>query len=1041
MNKDKMVSVILFVEKSDDDEIYDAVQHIKKQTHKNIELIVSSFKENNSEEIKSKCMNSFLNFRWINHNANERFINEALEVINGEYVFYKTINGVEWYPRHIESHLEHYKNDKNAKWSLSHIENKDVQKIKLPYNTLGYRISNPPKLEEIIIDEICHVKNLDTDWSATITQDEDGKKDFFAGSIIQSWVTNNAKGFIPSEITVIQWGYSDKVKNQTSDKDYEKLAKSFGVPKLTSPKEEIKETDEGIEVKRKLPTLVGNKNHESYNAQVRALVEQTENIDSVGIKRTLGMGDVVVTEPIIRKVRDKYPNAKITYYTRTDNIIEYFESKPDEVVIIEEKEILEDYLSSTDNQLCIDLDLSYESRFETSFIDAYAEVSCVDFDNSQDKKPKLVYDKERLIDDNYIVLCVDGSMWPGKTWPISHYEDVVSHLHSKGYKVIETGKTHTSLTPKEYHNCDFDTLLNLIKYSDFYIGADNGPMHIARGFDIPCVIIAGAALPYYTSPNRDNIVYIQNNKSKNLGLKHRQFFNKVDTELGYTFVPMAQEDPECGLKQITPDIVNNFIDRFLDKPISPNGNEMEYAFNIYGNLRDSDYTEGYFYYKDNNTNIYWRENPSFHPEQSLDLSLLYEHEVENVWKNNLSPIYENIKDKYSDGMRVLDVGCNMGIFVNGCVDNNIDAYGIDINKKSIEKGVETYTNIGGRLTNADFMTHDFENKFDILVCNEIINNVDNPIDFIKKANKDLNEDGLLYVNFYNIGCQNWDLLNRKWEDVGIGEKITFFDSKTFIDVISDNGFELLEEYYSNKNVDMEFLLLKKVKDIDYTPEKKDITENTNDDGIIYSEGELEYVKNDSGYVERNKPFYHPDLKQKAKIPTYYNDEDFIMDSHQLIIADIQQNFSNDSKILDLGCGSGFLVKNLMKNSYNNIKGYDICRFSLYDTEISENIFIKDATSVLQEEDNDVVVLNDVISYVCDHNMLFDNVKKLLKTGGTLYFRSLYNNSFDYNCLKGGEVVRYFERSFLEKFIISNGFEIVTNDIDREKLFIKAIKND
>ena len=52
MSENKMVSVLLFVENSDDDQIVEAVKNISEQTYKNVDLIVSSFKEENSEEVK-----------------------------------------------------------------------------------------------------------------------------------------------------------------------------------------------------------------------------------------------------------------------------------------------------------------------------------------------------------------------------------------------------------------------------------------------------------------------------------------------------------------------------------------------------------------------------------------------------------------------------------------------------------------------------------------------------------------------------------------------------------------------------------------------------------------------------------------------------------------------------------------------------------------------------------------------------------------------------------------------------------------------------
>ena len=121
--EDKLVSVLLFVEDVDDDLIKAAVDNVKEQTHNNIDLIISSFKEENSEEIKNYTSERFLNARWFNSPASPQFINETLSKADGEYVFYKTINNVAWFPRHIELEdgvsLLHYPlNASRLLWSL-----------------------------------------------------------------------------------------------------------------------------------------------------------------------------------------------------------------------------------------------------------------------------------------------------------------------------------------------------------------------------------------------------------------------------------------------------------------------------------------------------------------------------------------------------------------------------------------------------------------------------------------------------------------------------------------------------------------------------------------------------------------------------------------------------------------------------------------------------------------------------------------------------------------------------------------------------------
>ena len=154
MNKDTLASVILLGEASSDDDIQAAVKNIFEQTHKNIDLIVSIFNKNISDQLKDFCSNLFLNVRWVMHEPSPNFIQELVEKVEGTLVFYKSVNNVLWFPRHIEAHIEEFNNDPKLRWGLSHIENRNLDQANSPYNTLSYRIDNPPHPEAVSIDEI-----------------------------------------------------------------------------------------------------------------------------------------------------------------------------------------------------------------------------------------------------------------------------------------------------------------------------------------------------------------------------------------------------------------------------------------------------------------------------------------------------------------------------------------------------------------------------------------------------------------------------------------------------------------------------------------------------------------------------------------------------------------------------------------------------------------------------------------------------------------------------------------------------------------------
>jgi len=794
-----LVSVVLITEDAKDEDVFNTFKNITEQTHRKIDIIISTFRED-IDELKEKCAKLHLDVRWAQHSPGKDFLGEVLTLADGELFFYKTVNNCLWYPRHIQAHIESFNKDNGTKWALSHVENRNIDQPDSPYNTLSFRIDNPPHPDNITLDEICHYKDLSVDWAACVVQ-KDELPLFYPGYAVKQWIEDKARGTIPAEITVIQWQKADGAG--PNEGELEEFYKQVGVPETTEIKEEPIETDDGIEIKRILPTVMGNRHFDEYSDTIREVINQTEDISSIAIKRTIGMGDIVITEPIIRKLKEKYPTSKITYYTAKSDVIKYFETQPDEIVTIEESDVVKDTLHDVDSEVKFDLDLSYESREETSFVDAYAQVTGLEFNDQAEKHPRLNYNEEALIKDKYVVVVGDGSGWPGKTWDLEKYAEVIKYVKSMGYKVYETGLTYTEESEDEYHQCEFDELINLIANCEFYIGGDNGPMHLARGFNKPCFIIAGAALPYYTNPNRDNIFYIQDATHPGIGIKHKQFFNLTDQ--GLTFVPYFPDEPSCGLNNIVPRHVIEAINKYFMHPVSiVDGSPCNYSFNISGNLVMRDVIPGFAYYKSEKYGIIQRENPYYHPDQRLDISQVYAKDKHSIWANNFTPMVKDWKEVKGADLKILDVGCNMGILVEGATNEGFDIEGIDINKHSIKAGKDEWPKIADNLTIKDFTQPQVEEKlYDVVVLSDILSHVGSPMQLLHNALQVLKDDGLIYINVVNFGCKRAAEELHKWDGVGVGENITLYSQESFALVAEEIGIEY--ETYREDEEDDEML--------------------------------------------------------------------------------------------------------------------------------------------------------------------------------------------------------------------------------------------
>ena len=780
-----LVSVILITEQTEDDGIFTVVKNIvEEQTHKKIDLIISSFREQEDcSDIMDRCSKLHLEIRWIFHEPDNNFIEDLSSLAEGEVVFYKTTNNCLWFPRHLQLHLETYSKDSGYGFCLSRLEQRNLDAPDTQFNTLAWRIDNVPDIDSIILDEISHIGHVETDWSQCL-KDNDGTPLFFAGIVLKQWIgEKKLRGGIPDEISVIEWK-PVQGEAQSTDKNVEDFYNQIGIPVATDTEEEVIETEEGLEINVNFPTIVGSKYHSDHSERVRQMVDEQDEIDSIAIKRTMGLGDILLVEPIIRKLKEKYNNAPITFYTAKPDIIKYFKHKPDKVEKVEENEVVKDILHDKPERVKIDLDLAYESRDDCQFIDGYAEVAVIKFDNQRDKCPQLVYDKEKVISNKYAVVVADGSGWPGKSWSIDKYGEVIDYVKSMGYEVYEPGYEVTDKTNFEYHRSDFEQMINLIANCEFYIGADNGPMHIARAFDRPCVAINGAALTYLSNPNREDIIYVEDSTNEGHGIKHRTFFTLAGT--GLTFVPQYDEDPSSGLNNIESYHVIDAINKLFSTRYN-----NKFTFNIPGSISRRDVIPGLAYFKDED-DVYHRENPSYHPDQRINISSVYEDHAENIWKNNFSIIHKDIESDWSDineSPSILDVGCNMGIFINGMYKEGYsDVTGYDINRPSINKGQSTYPDISDKLILKDFTKIiDETDKYDIVLASDVISYVGSPLDLIKNISKVLKPNGVCYLNSLVIDSEEFIKDPRRWPPMGNGEHITLFSSHGLKKIINSNG--------------------------------------------------------------------------------------------------------------------------------------------------------------------------------------------------------------------------------------------------------------
>lgn len=219
--------------------------------------------------------------------------------------------------------------------------------------------------------------------------------------------------------------------------------------------------------------------------------------ETIAVKRTGSLGDVLLVTPILEQLRNKYPDTSIILLTEAKGVVGY------PLIDIELPIGFPCYFDRL-----IDLDYAYEKDFSIHIIDAYAKVADVEVKS----KRGILYTPKSAIENilqNYLpdksffenkVAFLDLSdTWTAKQWHHSNYEKLSKKLRADGIKVVLVGKTKKPI----YVEYDW-SLLNVLSiteaaasllFADIYVGHDGFLAHAAQAVDTPAVVLYTVCKP------------------------------------------------------------------------------------------------------------------------------------------------------------------------------------------------------------------------------------------------------------------------------------------------------------------------------------------------------------------------------------------------------------------------------------------------------------------------------------------------------------------------------------------------------------------
>lgn len=185
-----------------------------------------------------------------------------------------------------------------------------------------------------------------------------------------------------------------------------------------------------------------------------------------------------------------------------------------------------------------------------------------------------------------------------------------------------------------------------------------------------------------------------------------------------------------------------------------------------------------------------------------------------TWYKLRKMVYEYFAEEAKKGMKILEIGCNVGTNIWMFNDlfygaKALEFYGVDISPKAIKAAKEYGEKI--ELRNCSFTAGDAEglgykdDSFDIVVCTELLEHLPNPNESLKEIHRVLKFGGVAIIttpNRENIlkkiagksiaerletDCQKTDPYQKRENSFG---HISVLSSKELIKISKETGFEI-----------------------------------------------------------------------------------------------------------------------------------------------------------------------------------------------------------------------------------------------------------
>lgn len=218
---------------------------------------------------------------------------------------------------------------------------------------------------------------------------------------------------------------------------------------------------------------------------------------SIIVRRSGALGDVVLTTPIVRRLRRENPTADIAVVTAYPDVFRYSQRN-----ITSPLDLPIDRL--------IDLDFCYEEQPDLHIVQAYMLKAFGDLGNPDDLQQELFFPKRTMFsyDRKFVAVHAAVAGWANRTLPRATWAAVVTGLRKAGLWPILVGSPRDDVPDSDvtrFFSTDILAQAGLIDGCAAFVGSDSGLLHVAGATSTPIIGVFTCARPETRLPWRGGV--------------------------------------------------------------------------------------------------------------------------------------------------------------------------------------------------------------------------------------------------------------------------------------------------------------------------------------------------------------------------------------------------------------------------------------------------------------------------------------------------------------------------------------------------------